>query len=127
GYPVDCNARTPPAQGRQPGRVSPLTSHLLKRPEAGARGSAAFVKEVPLMSQSDPPLRQELETYHRHRADLLRTAAGKFAVIRGEHLVGVYDSRAGADEAAASLGTGPVLVQEIAGFEKVRRVYRPRC
>ena len=76
---------------------------------------------------SHPDLSKEMAPYARLRPDLLQIAEGKFAVIQGEKLLGVYDTRPQADAVAAGLAPVPALVVKIVRFEKVRRVYLPKC
>lgn len=55
-----------------------------------------------------------LDTFEEHRRELVREAAGKFALVYGTELVGVFDSD---EEALAkgyeSFGNVPFLVKEI--------------
>ena len=37
-------------------------------------------------------LAQELETYYTHKAELLEAAEGKFVLIKGEEIVGIYET-----------------------------------
>jgi hypothetical protein len=56
----------------------------------------------------------EQACYRRHEADLLRTAAGKFVLIRGGDVVGVYDSEKEALRCGfTSFGLAPFLVREV--------------
>jgi hypothetical protein len=61
-----------------------------------------------------PELETEWRYFNEHRAELLRQAAGKFALIKGESLIGMYDSEAGAIRTGyQKLGNVPFLVKEI--------------
>ena len=39
------------------------------------------------------PLAEELKTYMAHQAELLQTAKGKYALIKGSDVVGLFDSK----------------------------------
>jgi len=64
-------------------------------------------------------LDSELATYEQNKAHLLATAEGKFVLIRGSEIFGVFDS----EEAAISrgyqlLGNVPFLVKRITPVEE---------
>lgn len=42
------------------------------------------------------PRAQELRTYEAHKAELLRTAKGKYALIKDSDVIGLYDDNKGA-------------------------------
>lgn len=71
-------------------------------------------------------LEREVSTYRKLKAELERQSLGKFALIHGEHLIGVYDSY---DEA---LQTGyqtvgldeAFLVRQVERVETVHHIYR---
>jgi hypothetical protein len=65
--------------------------------------------------QHQPPaLQQELATFDAHRAELLGQAAGKFALVRGEDINGVFDTEADAiREGYRQFGNVPFLVKKI--------------
>jgi len=48
---------------------------------------------TPEAMRSDGPLAQELETYYTHKAELLQEARGKYVLIKGEQIVGIYESQ----------------------------------
>lgn len=65
-------------------------------------------------------LADELITY-RDRLPELHKDEGRFVLIRGREVIGIYDSRDEAlQEAAARFGDVPVLVKQIAAKEPVR-------
>lgn len=37
------------------------------------------------------PLAEELKTYQAHKDDLIRQSPGKFVLIKGEQIIGLYD------------------------------------
>ncbi len=41
----------------------------------------------------DGPLAEELKTYQQHLDELLQTAPGKYALIKGSNLVGLFDHK----------------------------------
>jgi hypothetical protein len=64
--------------------------------------------------QQEPPLRQELETFEEHRAELLGRAAGKFALVHDGQVAGVFDTEAdGIAEGYRQFGNVPFLVKRI--------------
>jgi hypothetical protein len=64
--------------------------------------------------QQEPPLRQELETFDAHRAELLGRAQGKFALVHGDQVVDVFDTEAdGIREGYRQFGNVPFLVKRI--------------
>lgn len=67
---------------------------------------------------------EELATFERHKADLLAAHRGKFALIVGKDLLGVYDTwDDAADDAYRRLGYVRILVKPI--VEKEEPVYLP--
>jgi hypothetical protein len=68
-------------------------------------------------------LEKEWETYERQRAHLLETHEGKFVLIHGGEVLGVFASRSEARRAGyRKLGKEPFFVQEIVASERPRRV-----
>lgn len=60
----------------------------------------------------------EVETYERHRDHLLGSAEGKFVLIRGTEIVGVYDSKMDAiAQGYLRFGNVPFLVKQIVKIE----------
>jgi hypothetical protein len=65
--------------------------------------------------QQEPPLRQELETFDAHRAELLGRAPGKYALVHTDQVVDVFDTEADAiREGYRRFGNVPFLVKKIA-------------
>lgn len=63
-------------------------------------------------------LSKELETYERHRQDLLGSAEGRFVLIHGDEVIGTYESKTDAiDEGYRRLGNVPFLVKQVASVE----------
>jgi hypothetical protein len=61
----------------------------------------------------------ELCTYADHRDELLRTAEGKFVLIRGRAVAGIYATEIEAiDEGYHQFGNVPFLVKEIVAVEQ---------
>jgi hypothetical protein len=64
--------------------------------------------------QEPQPLQQELETFEAHRAELLGRAAGKYALVHHDQVVGVFDTDAdGIREGYRLFGNVPFLVKKI--------------
>jgi hypothetical protein len=63
---------------------------------------------------TDQTLADETQFYREKKEELLRTAEGKFALIKGREILGTYDSpdRAYA-EGIARLGNVPMLIVQI--------------
>ena len=60
----------------------------------------------------------ELKTYEQHRDALLGTAEGKYVLIRGDTVVGVYDSKMDAiAQGYREFGNVPFLVKKIVKVE----------
>ncbi len=60
------------------------------------------------------PLQAEIATWDAHRAELLARARGKHVLIKGDRIVGVFDTRAEAvDHGQELLGRVPFLVKQI--------------
>ena len=56
----------------------------------------------------------ELQTYEKNRESLLGSADGKFVLIKGEQVVGVYESEMDAiNQGYRQLGHVPFLVKQI--------------
>ena len=63
-------------------------------------------------------LEKELETYERIREELLRKSSGHFALIHGEDLLGVFDTRLDAiTQGYSSLGAQAFLVKRVSPEE----------
>jgi hypothetical protein len=64
------------------------------------------------------PLKTELETYEKHKNELLGTARGKFVLIHDEEIVGTYESQMDATaEGYRRFGNVPFLVKQIMEIE----------
>lgn len=60
----------------------------------------------------------ELETYERHRDELLGKSEGKFALIHGNQIVGIFDSKKDAiEQGYERFGNIPFLVKQIVKVE----------
>jgi hypothetical protein len=75
-----------------------------------------------LPKTGEPPvshvLDKELETFEKHKADLVGRAKGKFVLIKGEEIVGVFETQGDAvRQGYERLGNVPFLVKEIAELE----------
>jgi hypothetical protein len=68
------------------------------------------------------PLEQELATYARMKADLLKTHEGKFALIHAEEFCGAFDTAENAyADGVRRFGQAPFLVKKISAQEEVYR------
>ena len=71
-------------------------------------------------------LETELKTYEQHKNELLRTAGGKFALIRGTEVIGVYDSKMDAiAQGYRQFGNVPFLVKQIVEVETPQNFISP--
>ena len=60
----------------------------------------------------------ELKTYAKHRDLLLRTAEGKFVLIRHEEIAGIYESEMDAiTQGYQKFGNVPFLVKQVVKIE----------
>ena len=67
---------------------------------------------------ADHPLATELAFYDASRAQLLSAHRGKYALIKGKELIGVFDSsEAAVNEGTAKFGLEPFLVKLIIDVE----------
>ena len=63
-------------------------------------------------------LEVELKAYEAHRDELLGTNSGKFVLIKGEQIVGVFDTQVDAIRAGYErFGNVPFLVKQIVQVE----------
>ena len=70
------------------------------------------------MSVAETPLKTELAFFDKQRAQLLGRAKGKYALIKGEHLVDVFDSESDAIRRGyREFGNEPFLVKQIVEVE----------
>jgi hypothetical protein len=59
-------------------------------------------------------LETELRFFNEHRRELLETAAGKFALVKGEELIGTFDSETAAiRHGYETLGNVAFLVKQV--------------
>jgi hypothetical protein len=69
------------------------------------------------------PLDRELAAYEQHRGELLAAAEGKYVLIHGDEVAGVYESQADAiAEGYRQFGNVPFLVKEVARIEVPQRI-----
>lgn len=60
----------------------------------------------------------EVATYEKHKEELLGKSRGKFVLIKGEQILGTFDSQADAvNQGYKQLGIVPFLVKQIQEFE----------
>lgn len=73
-------------------------------------------------------LRRELKYFIDHQSELVKEYKGKFLVIIGEKVVGVYDSTLDAyDDAKSKYEAGTYLIQEcIEGKDAYTQVFHSR-
>ncbi|MBI3981711.1 MAG: hypothetical protein HY337_02285 [Gemmatimonadetes bacterium] len=65
-----------------------------------------------------PVLEQELRTYEAHREKLVGTATGKFVLIRGSEVVGLFDAQLDAiRQGYERFGNVPFLVKQVLEVE----------
>lgn len=70
------------------------------------------------------PLDAEIKYFEANRANWLNVHCGKFALVKGEKLIGAYDSAENAiSEGAKQFGVEPFLVRQIT--EKEESVFTP--
>jgi hypothetical protein len=61
-----------------------------------------------------PELETELQYFNEHRAEFMEQAAGKFALIKGDRLIGMFDSETSAiRNGYQKLGNVPFLVKQV--------------
>ena len=61
-----------------------------------------------------PVLKQELDYFEKRRIELLEQAAGKYALVKGEMLLGIFDTELEAIRAGyQTIGNEPFLVKHI--------------
>ncbi len=68
------------------------------------------------------PLARELDAFDGHREELMGRAAGKYALLHGDHLAGEFDTEADAiAEGYQMFGNVPFLVKRIEPVDIPRR------
>ena len=66
-------------------------------------------------------LKTEIETYSREKDRLVAEKAGKYALVHGDGVVGVWDTYEDAlKEGYEKFGLEPFLVKQIRGIEQVQ-------
>ncbi len=87
--------------------------------EAGA--GTATTPMLPLRSAHvSDELQKEVDTYEAHRAELVARAEGKHVLIKGDRVLGIFDTRdAALDWAYRELGYVAIFVTEIAAVDRV--------
>jgi hypothetical protein len=67
----------------------------------------------------EPVLATELETFARHKAELLATAKGKFALVHGTEVAGAFETEGDAISQGYHLyGNVPFLVKRVLEVEQ---------
>lgn len=65
-------------------------------------------------------LKEEIETYQENKAKLVVESNGKYVLIKGKTIVGIYESEKDAlSEGIAKFGNVPFLVKKIEEIEQV--------
>jgi hypothetical protein len=65
-----------------------------------------------------PQLEQEFRTYEKHKADLLTKAKGKYVLIKGDDILGIFPGQhAAINQGYRQLGIVPFLVKRIVEVE----------
>lgn len=68
-------------------------------------------------------LEDEQAFYRAHRAEFVRAFLGRWVLIKGQALIGVFPTDASAlEEAVARFGTGPYLIKRVLDPEPVERI-----
>jgi hypothetical protein len=66
-------------------------------------------------------LERELATYEKHKEELLNAHAGKFVLVHGDQVAGVWDTYKDALEAGyGNFGLEPFLVKQVRGIEQIQ-------
>jgi hypothetical protein len=70
---------------------------------------------------SDQPLEKEIKTYEKHHQSLVSESEGKYVLISGEELHGVWDTYEDALKAGyLQCGLDPFMVKKISGVEEIQ-------
>jgi hypothetical protein len=65
-----------------------------------------------------PPFEREYETYEKHKPELLSKAKGKYVLIKGDEILGIFPRQfAAIDQGYKLLGRGPFFVKRIVEVE----------
>jgi hypothetical protein len=69
-------------------------------------------------TKAPPTLAAELRTFAHHRDELLGRAKGKFVLIKGDAIVGVFENRTDAlSRGYREFGNNPFLVKQVTEIE----------
>ena len=72
------------------------------------------------MSKEKTSLFKEAETYEKNKENLLRDYTGKYVLIKGDKIIGVYDTRNDAIKVGIDkFGNTPFLVKKILEIDEV--------
>ena len=79
------------------------------------RGRSSSERRIPTTHEAPAiELETELRSFNEHRAELLKDAAGKYALVKDAALIGVFDSETAAiRHGCQTLGNVPFLVKQI--------------
>jgi hypothetical protein len=103
--------RTPDPHTSGPPAPSRFQRGSRPRPAPGRRHNGQDMPEQAL-------LERELDTFEKRRQELLGQAQGKFALVHGEEIVGVFDSKPDAIAAGfKEFGNTPFLVKQVVAVE----------
>lgn len=68
-------------------------------------------------------LRTEQETYERNRISLLEKAEGRFVLVKGDQIAGIYHCKRDAvEQGYQKFGNVPFLVKQILRFERPQTI-----
>jgi hypothetical protein len=64
------------------------------------------------------PLKKELRTFSAHKRELLRRSSGKYVLVKGDRIVGTFDSELDAvHQGYERFGNVPFLVKQVVEVE----------
>ena len=70
---------------------------------------------------ANAPLEEELKTYEQNKSDLVKKANGKYVLIKGKMIVGIFESENDAIRIGIEkFGNGPFLVKKIEEVEQTQ-------
>ena len=79
------------------------------------------------MQYPSDKLDSELKTYEANRDNLLQRYEGKYVLIKGDRILGVYDTKLDAVAVGhQQAGPEPFLVKRVEQIEKPVRIFMPR-
>jgi hypothetical protein len=65
-----------------------------------------------------PPFEREYKTYEKHQPELLSKAKGKYMLIKGDEILGIFPRQfAAINQGYKQLGRGPFFVKRIVEIE----------